>query len=109
MNDTTNILVRGLPRDTLARIDARVDAINQNKTEQEKISRNSFLVDLINDRMDHWLDDYKKDLYDVKTDQMINLLEEYLHATDRVYDLLATGQVREGLDLLDELSDNKGN
>ena len=109
MNDTTNIFLRGLPRETLARIDARVDAINQRKSDNEKISRNSFLIDLITARMDNWLDDYKKDLYDVKTDQMIDLLEEYLRATDRVYDLLASGQVSEGLDLIGNLGDNSSN
>lgn len=107
MSDTANVLVRGIPRSTLAKIDARVDAINHTRAGKNKLTRNAFIVSILDERIESWFDDYKKSEYDYKTDIMIDMLQEYLNATDRVYDLLASGQVSEGIDLYDELAKSK--
>ena len=107
MSDTANVLVRGIPRSTLAKIDARVDAINHTRAGKNKLTRNAFIVSILDERIESWFEDYKKSEYDYKTDVMIDMLHEYLKATDRVYDLLASGQVSEGIDLYDGLAETK--
>lgn len=107
MNKTRDILLRGVDRRMLKEIDIKVAQINNSKkTRKEKtITRNKYLVSLINNELQHDLLEYQETKFDKKLDQLLDLEEEYLRAVNRVIYLLTTGEVTEGVNLMTELGE----
>lgn len=107
MKEEKNLLIRGISQTTLRAIDRKVDEINATNLEQKrdgKLSRNQFIISILDEQKDVALLEYQKSVFDKKVDSLLDLMQEYIRAVDRVLYLLAMGKDDEGLNLFDDLA-----
>lgn len=99
-----DIHLRGIKEETLQKIDRQVDTINA-RNQSHKISRNEYLLSLIEQTANDPLLEYQKTVFDKKLEELIALIQEYNRAVDGIFYLLLTGDIDGALDIYDSLSD----
>lgn len=95
--------LRGIDNRSLNKIDQKLELINKKRDKKDRLSRNKYLVSIINNEASKQLLDYQKTMYDQKVDALHKDLQEVIKVVNRVLYLLMTGQVAEGMNLLDDL------
>lgn len=99
-----DIHLRGIKESTLQEIDRQVDTINA-RNQEHKISRNEYLLRLIEKTANDPLHDYQKTVFDRKLESLIALLQEYNRAVYGIFYLILTGDIDGASDIYDSLSD----
>ncbi|WP_288646414.1 hypothetical protein [uncultured Lactobacillus sp.] len=95
--------LRGIDTRSLKKIEQKLELINKGKDKKDKLSRNKYLVSIINSEASKQELDYQKTMYDQKIEALHKDLQEVIKVVNRVLYLLMTGQVAEGMNLLDDL------
>ena len=103
MDKKVNIFLRNIDQNTLNKIDRKLELINKKRDGKDKLSRNKYLVSIINNEVSKQELDYQKTMYDQKVEALHKDLQEVIKVVNRVLYLLMTGQVAEGMNLLDDL------
>lgn len=95
--------LRGIDTRSLKKIEQKLELINKGKDKKDKLSRNKYLVSIINSEASKQELDYQKTMYDQKIEALHKDLQEVIKVVNRILYLLMTGQVAEGMNLLDDL------
>lgn len=104
MEKKTNIFLRGVSERTIALIDQQLHEVNQTRKKTEQLSRNQYIVSLLDERARKPILDFERTSYERQLEANNELLKEYIRATNRVLYLVTSGKVAEGMSLYDDMS-----
>lgn len=96
--------LRGIDDDTINEIDLQVRTINNRNKDGHKISRNDYLLSLVKYKVDQPMRDYQKTIYDHKVEALTGLFQEYVRATEGIFNMLLSGDTDGALEVYESLS-----
>lgn len=104
MEKKSNIFLRGISERTIALIDQQLHEVNQTRKKTEQLSRNQYIISLLDDRARKPILDFERTSFERQLEANNELLREYIRATNRVLYLITSGKVAEGMSLYDDMS-----
>lgn len=104
MEKKSNIFLRGISERTIALIDQQLHEVNQTRKKTEQLSRNQYIISLLDDRARKPILDFERTSFERQLEANNELLREYIRATNRVLYLMTSGKVAEGMSLYDDMS-----
>lgn len=107
MDNTADIHIKNIPISVLNGIDYKVNELNKN-TEGKKWNRTSYIKMVLADDAKRELIDYEKTKFELLLKKNNDLQIENLRGLNRILYLITTGDIPQGLNLLDELSSEEG-